>query len=121
MATQAVGHVVPSRNLPVGHEEHWLVVAPVQVRQFEWQLSQVLVVVLANWLEGHVVMHVVPLRYLVPVHVRHWLLAAPEQVKHSEWQTSQVFVAVFSKTLVATQAVGHVVASRNLPTGQEMH
>ena len=33
---------------------------------------------------------------------------------HSAWQLSQVFVPVFSKTFVATHAVGQVVPSRYL-------
>ena len=34
VATHNVGHVVPSKNLPLGQDEHWLAAAPVHVRQF---------------------------------------------------------------------------------------
>ena len=57
MATHAVGHVVPSRYLIPVQEEHWFAAAPVHSRQFPWQLSQVLVAVLANLFEGQVSRH----------------------------------------------------------------
>ena len=71
--------------------------------------------------EGQDVRHCVPLKYLIPVQERHPEFVASEQVRHSEWQRSQVFVTEFSKTLVAIHAVGHVVPSKYLPLGQELH
>ena len=42
-------------------------------------------------------------------------------VAHVESQESQVFVEEFSKTFVATQAVGHADPSKYLPLGQLEH
>ena len=54
VATQAVGHAVPSRYLPFGQDEHSLFVGPVHVEHSAWQLSQVSVPVFPYLPAGHV-------------------------------------------------------------------
>ena len=60
-----------------------------------------------------------PSKNLNPEQERQPLLEALLHVSHSGWQESHVFVAEFSKTVVATHAVGHVEPSKNLPFGHD--
>ena len=54
------------------------------------------------------------------MHVRQLEFVGPLQLAHSPWHGSQVFVEEFSNTFVATQAVGQVVPSKNLPVGHDV-
>ena len=63
---QAVGHVVPSKNLPTGQLRQWPLLPPEQVAQSAWHKSHVFVAVLANLPAGQTVGHWVPNRYLLP-------------------------------------------------------
>ena len=66
-----------------------LVELPVQVKQVESQLSQVLVPVFPNLPAGQTVTQVVPSRYLPVGQLRQYKAVAPEQVKQEEWQVAQ--------------------------------
>ena len=55
---------------------------PVQVKQVESQLSQVMVPVFINLFEGQVVTQVITSRYLPVGQVRHIEGPDPEQVRH---------------------------------------
>ena len=121
VATQAIGQLVPSRYLPFGQEVHWLFAAPVHSEHSPSQTSQVFVPVFLYFPEGQVSLHSLPSKNLAPEQLRHWVLAGPLHVSHSPWQASQLFVVEFSKTFVATHAVGQLFPSRYLPFGHEVH
>ena len=121
IATHAVGHVFPSKNLPFGQEVHSEFEGPLHSAQSPWQGSHVFVPVFGYIVEGQPFKQLVPSKLEGNAQLRQLLFDGPLHVSHSAWQVSQELVVVFSYTFVATQAAGQAVPSKYLPFGHEEH